>query len=68
MTQPESVPDPNQLRLFDSLAFRLTMDGLYASIKLHEKDPTRGVTKEQAEESLKRWFPEFPIELNEPEE
>lgn len=60
MTQPrEEFPDqPEQLVMFDNISFRLVMDGIYASIKLNSEKPNRGMTKAQAEEYLRNWFPE----------
>lgn len=54
MTQPEQEPEV----MFDNMSFRLCMDGIWASVKLHNQNPDRGMTKEQAEEHLKLWFPE----------
>lgn len=61
MSQPEEFPE------VDGLSFRLVMDGVYASIKLNATKPDRGMTKAQAEEHLKVWFPDATIEVDVPE-
>jgi hypothetical protein len=41
------------------------MDGVWASIKLNQQNPKKGITKEQAEENLKKWFPDAEITIEE---
>jgi len=56
-----------QMQIFDPLCFKLVMDGVYASIRLNSQKPDRGMTKEQAEANLAKWFPEASeIRIEEP--
>lgn len=64
MANPE---DPEQLEIFDSLSFRLVMDGVYASIHLNDLDPKKGITREQAQKNLEKWFPSGQVILDDPE-
>ena len=68
MTNREERPKkPEQEALFDSMSFRLCMDGIWASIKLNREKPDRGMTIPQAEVLLAKMFPEASeIHIEEP--
>ncbi len=60
----ERPDEPEQLVLFDNLSFRLVMDGVWASIHLNDKNPKKGITREQAQHNLEKWFPEGKVTLD----
>lgn len=60
----ERPEEPEQMVMFDNMSFRLVMDGIWASVHLHDKNPKRGMTREEATERLQVWFPEASIEID----
>lgn len=59
--------EPGWEKPTDSVSFRLVMDGVWASIHLHDLKPDKGMTREQAALNIAKWFPkaELIIEVDE---